>query len=162
MIGLRPRLRSHNSLLDLLERGRLDQLSPRTVASLNPEVDDLPPLPFSPPSVPTTPNASRTYFSPATPQIEELPEPPSPIRFPIQSPKTPPPRSSSPTPLRSPIKMAPSKSQRAREEAGEDQYGSIFSVSGPVVVAENMIGCAMYELVCSYELLPTTSNPSLG
>ena len=40
-----------------------------------------------------------------------------------------------------------SKSQRKREEAGEDQYGSIFSVSGPVIVAENMLGCAMYELV---------------
>ncbi|KAN0080722.1 Dynamin central region domain containing protein [Elaphomyces granulatus] len=36
--------------------------------------------------------------------------------------------------------------QRKRLEAGEDQYGSIFSVSGPVIVAENMIGCAMYEL----------------
>ncbi|KAK9469869.1 ATP synthase alpha/beta family, nucleotide-binding domain-containing protein [Lipomyces arxii] len=29
----------------------------------------------------------------------------------------------------------------------EGEYGSVFSVSGPVVVAENMIGCAMYELV---------------
>lgn len=28
----------------------------------------------------------------------------------------------------------------------ETQNGSIFSVSGPVIVAENMIGCAMYEL----------------
>ncbi|KAI9828461.1 MAG: H(+)-transporting V1 sector ATPase subunit A [Thelocarpon impressellum] len=43
--------------------------------------------------------------------------------------------------------MAPKDSKRRREEAGEDQYGSIFSVSGPVIVAENMIGCAMYELV---------------
>ncbi|KAK6498761.1 H(+)-transporting V1 sector ATPase subunit A [Arthrobotrys musiformis] len=32
-------------------------------------------------------------------------------------------------------------------EAPEDRYGSIYSISGPVVVAENMIGCAMYELV---------------
>lgn len=29
---------------------------------------------------------------------------------------------------------------------GEDQNGSIFSVSGPVIIAENMIGVAMYEL----------------
>ncbi|ODV86013.1 hypothetical protein CANARDRAFT_28063 [[Candida] arabinofermentans NRRL YB-2248] len=29
----------------------------------------------------------------------------------------------------------------------ESLYGSIYSVSGPVIVAENMIGCAMYELV---------------
>ncbi|KAI4144925.1 MAG: hypothetical protein LQ340_006492 [Diploschistes diacapsis] len=43
--------------------------------------------------------------------------------------------------------MAPSNSKRSRQEAGEDDYGAIFSVSGPVVVAENMIGCAMYELV---------------
>lgn len=32
-------------------------------------------------------------------------------------------------------------------DAGESHYGQIFSVSGPVVVAENMIGCTMYELV---------------
>ena len=44
--------------------------------------------------------------------------------------------------------MAPKKdTKRSRREAGEDQYGSIYSVSGPVIVAENMIGCAMYELV---------------
>jgi hypothetical protein len=43
--------------------------------------------------------------------------------------------------------MAPQGKQRKRLEAREDQYGSVFSVSGPVVVAENMIGCAMYELV---------------
>ncbi|KAK3613293.1 vacuolar protein sorting-associated protein 1 [Elasticomyces elasticus] len=28
----------------------------------------------------------------------------------------------------------------------ETQSGTIFSVSGPVIIAENMIGCAMYEL----------------
>ncbi|CUM50604.1 unnamed protein product [Debaryomyces tyrocola] len=32
-------------------------------------------------------------------------------------------------------------------DAGESQYGQIYSVSGPVIIAENMIGCAMYELV---------------
>lgn len=37
--------------------------------------------------------------------------------------------------------------KRAEEYTKEGEYGSIFSVSGPVVVAENMIGCAMYELV---------------
>jgi V-type H+-transporting ATPase subunit A len=26
-------------------------------------------------------------------------------------------------------------------------FGSVFSVSGPVVIGENMRGCAMYELV---------------
>lgn len=33
------------------------------------------------------------------------------------------------------------------EEHDESEYGFIYSVSGPVVVAERMIGCAMYELV---------------
>lgn len=32
-------------------------------------------------------------------------------------------------------------------DADESLYGQIYSVSGPVVIAENMIGCAMYELV---------------
>ena len=31
----------------------------------------------------------------------------------------------------------------------ESEYGFIYSVSGPVVVAENMAGSAMYELVIS-------------
>lgn len=33
------------------------------------------------------------------------------------------------------------------EDHDESEYGYIYSVSGPVVVAERMIGCAMYELV---------------
>lgn len=33
------------------------------------------------------------------------------------------------------------------DDTKESQYGQIFLVSGPVIVAENMIGCAMYELV---------------
>lgn len=33
------------------------------------------------------------------------------------------------------------------DDAEESHYGYIYSVSGPVIVAENMIGCAMYELV---------------
>lgn len=46
------------------------------------------------------------------------------------------------------IRMAPSKSQGVGDDK---QNGSIFSISGPVIVAENMIGCAMYELVGSFE-----------
>ena len=37
--------------------------------------------------------------------------------------------------------------KRLSLDDNESQYGLIFSVSGPVVVAENMIGSAMYELV---------------
>lgn len=50
--------------------------------------------------------------------------------------------SASPTPsTEQAVKMPPKDTQE------ESQHGSVFSVSGPVIVAENMIGCAMYELV---------------
>ncbi|KAI5479574.1 hypothetical protein MNV49_003311 [Pseudohyphozyma bogoriensis] len=39
------------------------------------------------------------------------------------------------------------KTIRMSDEDRESRYGSVFSVSGPVVVAENMAGAAMYELV---------------
>jgi V-type H+-transporting ATPase subunit A len=37
--------------------------------------------------------------------------------------------------------------QKIQDEDRESKFGQVFGVSGPVVVAENMIGCAMYELV---------------
>jgi hypothetical protein len=52
-----------------------------------------------------------------------------------------------PQPKPTPTFKMPPKSKRELNEFGEDMYGSVFSVSGPVIVAENMIGCAMYELV---------------
>ncbi|GAA5941141.1 H(+)-transporting V1 sector ATPase subunit A [Sporobolomyces koalae] len=39
------------------------------------------------------------------------------------------------------------KSIRIRDEDRESKFGQVFSVSGPVVVAEKMAGAAMYELV---------------
>jgi len=36
---------------------------------------------------------------------------------------------------------------KVRDEDRESRYGSVYGVSGPVVIAEHMIGCAMYELV---------------
>lgn len=33
------------------------------------------------------------------------------------------------------------------DEDRESRFGQVFGVSGPVVIAENMIGAAMYELV---------------
>lgn len=35
---------------------------------------------------------------------------------------------------------------KASAGADDDQHGTIFSVSGPVIIAENMTGVAMYEL----------------
>jgi V-type H+-transporting ATPase subunit A len=37
--------------------------------------------------------------------------------------------------------------QKIEDEDRESKFGQVFGVSGPVVVAENMTGCAMYELV---------------
>lgn len=57
--------------------------------------------------------------------------------------------STAPIETRSPPAMAPKDS---KEEAGDEQKGVVFSISGPVIVAENMIGCAMYEMVgCSFD-----------
>jgi hypothetical protein len=36
---------------------------------------------------------------------------------------------------------------KVRDEDRESMFGQVFGVSGPVVVAENMAGAAMYELV---------------
>ena len=36
---------------------------------------------------------------------------------------------------------------KIRDEERESRFGQVFGVSGPVVIAENMTGCAMYELV---------------
>lgn len=37
--------------------------------------------------------------------------------------------------------------RKIRDEDRESRYGQVFGVSGPVVIAENMAGAAMYELV---------------
>ena len=116
MLGLgRPKLlRTRPSLLQLISKRNIDELSqPRTLShlpKLEDDVDDLPPLPASRPSSPT-----KT-------------EPPFPF----------------PTSIAERIHtktMAPARTDE------EEQGGKIFSISGPVIVAENMIGCAMYELV---------------
>lgn len=36
---------------------------------------------------------------------------------------------------------------KVRDEDRESRFGQVYGVSGPVVVAENMTGSAMYELV---------------
>jgi V-type H+-transporting ATPase subunit A len=36
---------------------------------------------------------------------------------------------------------------RIQDEDRESRFGHVYGVSGPVVIAENMTGAAMYELV---------------
>lgn len=45
------------------------------------------------------------------------------------------------------IQNAKRELPKIRDEDRESRYGSVYGVSGPVVIAEHMIGCAMYELV---------------
>ena len=44
----------------------------------------------------------------------------------------------------------------------DDQNGSIFAISGPVITAENMIGVAMYELVSSRQSPAADTSPANG
>lgn len=121
MLGLRPRLRARPSLIDLVTQKNIDQLSSHPQPLSSPisdrELDDDDKAPLST-ALPESPALDRTDS-----------EPP----LPIEAGKA----------QKTPVTMAP----RQRDESGEDQQGQIFSVSGPVVVAEHMIGCAMYELV---------------
>jgi V-type H+-transporting ATPase subunit A len=43
-------------------------------------------------------------------------------------------------------RIMPAAKESKESGIGDHQNGAIFSISGPVIVAENMIGVAMYEL----------------
>lgn len=146
MLGLRPRpqLRARPSFLDLINSSAA---SPSQVR-LDPSFELGPDLNHDDNKRPHTPPANKVPLPPS-PELEKAPPPP--YSFPAAefagleeleepseeetTPKQPP----SSTPL---AKMAPKKEQKKDEE----NQGSIFSVSGPVIVAQNMTGCAMYEL----------------
>lgn len=125
MLGLRVnRLQPRPSLLDLISSANTTgspALPPASAANL-------PPLPDSPTS--TSPAFITTPTSPAPSATHENQNSVSPVPPSIPHPVHPPSRT-----------MAPAKGNATEE------HGSVFSVSGSVVVAENMIGCAMYELV---------------
>ncbi|KAG9555205.1 ATP synthase alpha subunit vacuolar, partial [Aureobasidium melanogenum] len=94
MLGLRPRLVTRPSLIDLVNKKDSDRAT-----VLSPVEQDSPSI-----DLPTSPIADSSTTTTTT------------------------------------TTMAPSRDV-------ESQQGSIFSVSGPVIIAENMIGVAMYELV---------------
>ncbi|KNG80723.1 hypothetical protein ANOM_010602 [Aspergillus nomiae NRRL 13137] len=131
MLGLGVRrLKTRPSLLDLIEAscssgGGSDQ--PLLLSSSSPPtgIDQLPPLPDSPTSPSSSSSSSSSSFP--TPTTTFNPSPSS--------------SSVHPPAIRI---MAPS----GKGPQAEAHHGSVFSVSGPVVVAENMIGCAMYDWYC--------------
>lgn len=128
MLGLRVnRLQHRPSLLDLITTTSINT----NTAALPPQAN-LPPLPDSPTTTTTTSTSSIT--TPTTP----APPPPT-----HDNQNT---SSSLPPSIPHPV-HPPSSHTMAGKEHADEERGSVFSVSGSVVVAENMIGCAMYELV---------------
>ncbi|KAF5007223.1 hypothetical protein FDECE_6438 [Fusarium decemcellulare] len=109
------------------------------------------PLPNSPPPSPSPTPSSR----PPPPTFSTSSPSSSPTTSPSIRPLSPPSPSSIPqihlesvnAPV-SPPKMPP-KAKPSTSNVDDDavHYGKIYSISGPVVVAEDMIGVAMYELV---------------
>ncbi|KAJ5114065.1 hypothetical protein N7456_002599 [Penicillium angulare] len=80
-------------------------------------------------------------------ELERAPTSPPPKLPPLPDSPAPTISTSTSTTAASPVSspsFTTTNSTMASEETQE--HGSIFSVSGPVVVAEHMIGCAMYEL----------------
>merc|ERR1711939_201743 len=160
MIGLRPRLKARPSLLDLIQTKDIDWHSPDH--STQPRRPQTPParlhqLSFegaveyfrrpSQTSLPTSPLArphtsAGPYTSARTGYIEKTELETQPQRSQEQAAATPP---STPPATRETTSTMPPKQQQNADSV-ENQVGSIFSISGPVIVAQHMIGCAMYEL----------------
>ena len=134
MLGLRPRLKHRPSLLDLIQRHNLE--AGPALPTLHQQVDDeLPtqiPLPESPTLTRTRP-ARSSSTPPATPKKKTLEQTPVVRVLPPPPPK--------PVLIKE-AKMAPAKTEK------NENTGTVFSISGPVIVAEDMVGAAMYELVC--------------
>lgn len=55
--------------------------------------------------------------------------------------------SASPTTMAGALQNAKRDLPKIADEEHESRFGQVFGVSGPVVIAENMTGAAMYELV---------------
>lgn len=142
MLGLRPRpvLRARPSLLDLLQSSAASPSQARSEPSeLGPDLNSNDhQRPHTPPEyklpLPPSPELNRSPpppYSFTVTQFDDLPELSEEETTPIPTPSP-----------KTPAKMAPKKDQKKDDE----NTGSIFSVSGPVIVAQNMTGCAMYEL----------------
>lgn len=88
--------------------------------------------------VPSLPHSPLSPDEEVPPAFIALPTSPTPTQ--LDPPDTPLSTATEPT-----ANMAPSKKQQREDD--DEQKGQVFSVSGPVIVAANMLGCAMYELV---------------
>ncbi|KAJ6007429.1 hypothetical protein N7540_011405 [Penicillium herquei] len=75
-------------------------------------------------------------------ELERAPSPPPPELPPLPDSPT----LTNSTTSTSPVSSSVTTKTSTMASAEQKEHGAIFSVSGPVVVAEHMIGCAMYEL----------------
>ncbi|KAF1829234.1 V-type ATPase [Decorospora gaudefroyi] len=130
-LGLRPRLRTRPSLIDLVHKKNIDQIS-TSGDSHTLSQDDLE-LPIGiplPQSQPASPLLSLTQLASVAP----------PPQITLQE--------ASDEENDTAVHKMPPKGQKKQEQKSEgEEHGTVYSVSGPVIIAENMIGCAMYELV---------------
>ena len=134
MLGLRPRLRARPSFLDLISHKNIEAKSTRVASwnSLDSSRDD-------DSEEEQLPIERAVHVAlPESPTKEDLP--PRLYTAPSEEHKE--------AKQADTIKVAVKMGSKEAGEKVEDwqKGGSIFSVSGPVIVAENMIGCAMYEL----------------
>jgi hypothetical protein len=128
MLGLRPRLQQHRSLLEFITNKSFEELSDLKLVQVSlglPELledgDGVEQEDLDESSFPPKPKHSTTSI-------------PSTFSFPQ-------PLNYLPSSVRTYRRMPAQK-----ESELDDQHGAIFSISGPVIVAENMTGVAMYEL----------------
>lgn len=98
--------------------------------------------PNTAPPPPTAAAEAHSSLAPSPPELPPLPDSPTSSSSTI----------SSTSPVSTPSTQTSSTMAPAQD--GSHAHGSVFSVSGPVVVAEHMIGCAMYELVSPPAFLP--------
>ncbi|KAF2871165.1 hypothetical protein BDV95DRAFT_573414 [Massariosphaeria phaeospora] len=107
MLGLRPRLKARPSLLDLVRKKNIDEIS-QEPARLSPLQADHRPLRIPLPSSPSV-----------TPQLEVTSPPPYSVKEDTER------------ELKKTAKMAPKQQQT--QDSDEDGHGSVYSVSGYVL-----------------------------
>ncbi|KXT16973.1 hypothetical protein AC579_7407 [Pseudocercospora musae] len=162
ILGLRPRptLRARPSLLELISTSAFEQSREPTKALSSshspPEKPLQLPLPLSHPSRYARRPPAVDVALPPSPEYQTSPPPPPPPLIVEEHEDLQAEAGASAIEteeLQEPIPEAPSThntakmSKKNQQQEDELTPGSIFSVSGPVIVAQNMTGVAMYELV---------------
>lgn len=145
MLGLQPRpsLRARTSFIDLIKhsQGKSIVSSYSTEHHTDAEEGAKVALPDSPvKATHTRTTSSASSLSTTYGQLEDSEEEQDTYTNDYT------PAQQEPTASPPPTNITTSSNMGSQGQKDEMTGGSIFSISGPVIVAENMIGCAMYEL----------------